>query len=82
MKKYVKSTDDIVYTEDNLKMYEALVKSRYANWVAAVSCKYPNPTQVAKAEAKLDEALSKLEEVEQYIGVTSNIKDTIGEYRL
>ena len=81
MKRYIKSTDDIVYTEDNLKMYEALVKSRYANWVAAVSCKHPNPTQVAQAESKLDEALSKLEEVEQYIGVTSNIKDTIEEYR-
>lgn len=82
MKRYIKSTDDIVYTEDNLKMYEALVKSRYAIWETAISCTHPDPTRVAQAKAKFDEALSKLEEVEQYLGVTSNIKDTIGGYGL
>ena len=78
MKRYIKSTDDIAYTEDNLKMYEKLAESRYADWVAAVSCKHPNSSQVKYAEKRLSDALEKLEKVENYFGITHKDRKSIG----
>lgn len=79
MKRYIKSTDDIAYTEENLIMYENLVESRYADWVAAVSCKHPNVSQVKYAEKRLSDALEKLERVENYFGIASKDRKFIGE---
>ena len=76
MKRYIK-TSDIAYTEDNLKMYEALAKSKYDTWSYLVSCNRPDKNKIAKAKAELDDALAKLEKVERYFGINSKRGDAV-----